>query len=358
MSSSFGDKLKVTIFGASHGSHIGVVLEGLDAGEVIDKTVLAQFMQRRAPKKNMLSTQRREADEVTFVSGMVDDKTSGSPLCALIQNTDAHSKDYANLGDVPRPSHADYTARLRFGEAVDLRGGGHFSGRLTAPLCIAGGIALQLLARKGIEIYAHLKSVGEIEDSPLDVLNPDIHLLKVAQMREVPMISETRAQEAASLIKTLRQEGDSVGGVIECFAIGFPRGKGNPLFDSIESNLAKVLFGVSGVKGVSFGSGFDGVRHRGSEENDPFNVDAQGQIITKKNNSGGIQGGISNGMPIYFQVAMKPTPSIAKVQESISLSKNTPTDLRIQGRHDPCIAIRAVPVIEAVCALVLLDFLS
>ena len=358
MSSSFGDKLKVTIFGASHGSHIGVVLEGLDAGEMIDKTALAQFMQRRAPKKNVLSTQRREADEVTFVSGVLDDKTSGSPLCALIQNTDAHSKDYANLEDVPRPSHADYTARLRFGEAVDLRGGGHFSGRLTAPLCIAGGIALQLLARKGIEIYAHLKSVGEVEDSPLDGLTPDIHLLKVAQGRGVPMVSEARAREAEALIQTLRQEGDSVGGVIECFAIGFPRGKGNPLFDSIESNLAKVLFGVSGVKGVSFGSGFDGVRHRGSEENDPFSVDAQGQIITKKNNSGGIQGGISNGMPIYFQVAMKPTPSIAKVQESISLSNNMPTDLRIQGRHDPCIAIRAVPVIEAVCALVLLDFLS
>lgn len=357
MSSSFGEKLKVTIFGASHGSHIGVVLEGLDAGEVIDQEALAQFMQRRAPKKNMLSTQRREADTVTFVSGMADDKTSGSPLCALIQNTDAHSKDYTNLEDVPRPSHADYTARLRFGEAIDLRGGGHFSGRLTAPLCIAGGIALQLLARKGIEIYAHLKSVGEVEDSPLDVLTPDIHLLKVAQGRAVPMVSEARAREAEALIKTLRQEGDSVGGVIECFALGFPRGKGNPLFDSIESNLAKVLFGVSGVKGVSFGSGFDGVRHRGSEENDPFSVDDQGQIITKKNNSGGIQGGISNGMPIYFQVAMKPTPSIAKIQESISLSKNIPTDLRIQGRHDPCIAIRAIPVIEAVCALVLLEFL-
>ena len=348
MSSSFGEKLKVTIFGASHGSHIGVVLEGLDAGEVIDQEALAQFMQRRAPKKNVLSTQRREADTVTFVSGVLDDKTSGSPLCALIQNTDAHSKDYANLEDVPRPSHADYTARLRFGEAVDLRGGGHFSGRLTAPLCIAGGIALQLLARKGIEIYAHLKSVGEVEDSPLDVLTPDIHLLKVAQGRAVPMVSEARAREAEALIKTLRQEGDSVGGVIECFALGFPRGKGNPLFDSIESNLAKVLFGVSGVKGVSFGSGFDGVRHRGSEE---------GQIITKKNNSGGIQGGISNGMPIYFQVAMKPTPSIAKIQKSISLSKNIPTDLRIQGRHDPCIAIRAIPVVEAVCALVLLEFL-
>ena len=349
MSSSFGEKLKVTIFGASHGSHIGVVLEGLDAGEVIDQEAHAQFMQRRAPKKNVLSTQRREADTVTFVSGMVDDKTSGSPLCALIQNTDAHSKDYANLEDVPRPSHADYTARLRFGEAVDLRG--------TAPLCIAGGIALQLLARKGIEIYAHLKSVGEVEDSPLDVLTPDIHLLKVAQGRAVPMVSEARAREAEALVQTLRQEGDSVGGVIECFALGFPRGKGNPLFDSIESNLAKVLFGVSGVKGVSFGSGFDGVRHRGSEENDPFSVDDQGQIITKKNNSGGIQGGISNGMPIYFQVAMKPTPSIAKIQESISLSKNIPTDLRIQGRHDPCIAIRAIPVIEAVCALVLLEFL-
>lgn len=357
MSSSFGEKLKVSIFGTSHGSHIGVVVEGLDAGEVIDQSVLAQFMQRRAPKKNVLSTQRREADKVTFISGVLNDKTSGSPLCALIQNTDARSKDYADLGDVPRPSHADYTARLRFGEAVDLRGGGHFSGRLTAPLCIAGGLALQVLKRKGIEIYAHLKSIGEIEDASLDGLNPDIHLLQAAQMREVPMVSETRAQEAEALITTLRQEGDAIGGVIECFALGFPGGKGNPLFDSIESNLAKVLFGVSGVKGVSFGSGFDGVKHRGSEENDPFGVDPQGRVITQKNNSGGIQGGISNGMPIYFQVAMKPTPSIAKIQKSLSLSNKQPRDLRIQGRHDPCIAIRAVPVIEAVCALVLLDFL-
>lgn len=354
MSSSFGHKLKVSLFGASHGSHIGVVLEGLRAGEAFSMEALEVFLKRRAPKKSLLSTQRKEIDQVTFLSGFIENKTTGYPICAVIENQDAHSKDYEKLSDTPRPSHADYTARLRFGEEVDLRGGGHFSGRLTAPLCIAGGLVLQLLEKKGIRIYTRVSRIGQVFDALLDKANPDEKALLALREKDVAMLSEEKEKEAKALIEQVRSEGDSIGGEIECVILGFPKGKGNPLFEALESRLAQVLFGVSGVKGVSFGSGFLGTMKKGSEENDAFYV-KEGEILTKTNNSGGIQGGISNGMPIVFQVAIKPTPSIALEQESVSLEKKENTKLKIEGRHDPCIALRALPVIEAVAALVLFE---
>lgn len=354
MSSSFGNKLKISLFGASHGSHIGVVLDGLMAGEQFSLEALKAFLARRAPKKNLLSTLRNEPDDFVFLSGVEGEKTTGYPICAVIENKDFNKKDYEDLKDIPRPSHADYTARLRFGDGVDLSGGGHFSGRLTAPLCIAGGLALQLLAQRGIRVYARLSRVGCLYDSPLDYAKPNEEALSQVKEKPMPMLSEDTRKEAKALVEAVRSEGDSIGGEIECVVLGFPKGKGNPLFDALESKLASVLFGISGVKGVSFGSGFLGTSQRGSQQNDAFYI-KDGDIKTKTNNSGGIQGGISNGMPIVFQVAMKPTPSILKTQESISLSKGEAVTLQIEGRHDPCIAIRAVPVIEAVCALVLLD---
>lgn len=354
MSSSFGNKLKVSLFGASHGSHVGVLLEGLMAGEVFSLEKLYQFMARRAPKKSLLSTLRKEADMPIFLSGISEEMTTGCPICAVIENQDAHSKDYEKLKDIPRPSHADYTARLRFGDKVDLAGGGHFSGRLTAPLCVAGGLALQLLEKRGVRIYARLSRVGEVQDDRIDYAYPDeANLLKLRD-ESVPMLSEVKSKMAKNLIEELRSQGDSIGGEIECVVLGYPKGKGSPLFDALESRLAAVLFGISGVKGVSFGSGFLGTTRRGSQENDAFYIN-EGEILTKTNHSGGIQGGISNGMPIIFQVAMKPTPSIALSQESVSLSKGENVHFQIEGRHDPCIALRAVPVIEAACALVLLD---
>lgn len=354
MSSSFGNRLKVSLFGESHGEVIGMVLDGLSSGHEIDKEALVSFMKRRAPKKTLLSTGRKEGDKVKFVSGVLDNHTTGTPICAMILNEDAHSSDYQAMRDVPRPSHADYTARLRYGDFVDLRGGGHFSGRLTAPLCIAGGLALQILEKQGIRVYTHLKSVGEIEDKSLNYAHPDEALLQAVAKKDVGMLDSEAGKSAKAMIEEARANGDSVGGVIECVILGFPAGKGNPLFDSLESNLAKLLFGISGVKGVSFGSGFLGCQSMGSLENDPFEI-KDGLIKTKTNNSGGIQGGISNGMPIIFQVGMKPTASIAKKQESVSLSEMKNKALQIVGRHDPCIALRAMPVIEAVSALVLLD---
>lgn len=257
---------------------------------------------------------------------------------------------------MPRPSHADYTARMRYGEAVDMRGGGHFSGRLTAPLCCAGGVALQILKAKGIEIGAHLRQIGPIKDKPISFTKPAMADLQKAGLETVAMISPQERLRAITYIDELRQAGNSTGGIIEVFATGLPAGLGNPNFDGIENRLSQAIFGIPGVKGVAFGSGFEGCLSTGGEQNDPFMLE-DGIVRTLNNNSGGIQGGITNGMPLILQVGMKPTASIAKVQPSFSYDKQENVDLQIKGRHDPCIAVRAVPVVEAVTALVLLDFL-
>ena len=355
MSSEFGKLLRVSVFGQSHGRAIGVNIDGLPAGEAIDLEELYAFMDRRKPGKSPLSTLRREADLPVFLSGLENGVTCGAPLCAIIENSDQHSSDYQNLADHPRPSHADYTAQIKWGGHADMRGGGHFSGRLTAPLCIAGGIAKQILARRGIHVGAHLSSVGPEEDVPFP-LHPTKELFDALAAKLFPVLDDQAGERMQAVILDARQNLDSVGGIIECAAIGLPAGLGDPMFDGIENRLAAALFGIPAVKGVEFGLGFGSARIRGSENNDPFTV-VDGRIVTETNRSGGILGGITNGMPVTLRVAIKPTPSISQAQRTVSLSANEEAELIIRGRHDPCIAHRAVPVVEAVTATVLLDLL-
>lgn len=357
MSSSFGKHITISTFGASHGTSIGGVVDGLPCGTPVDIEELQAFLKRRAPGQNQLQTQRKEADKPEFLAGLVNGKLSGSPLAFVIYNTNQRSGDYNNLRDIPRPSHADYTARLRYGDYVDMRGGGHFSARLTAPLCVAGGIALQILKTKGIRIHGRLKRIGLVEDAPIDLAQPNMDALAKIAKEPIAMIDPESRHDAESLILELKGQGDSTGGIVEVFVTGFPAGVGNPNFDGIENRLAQVVFGIPAVKGVSFGMGFPGCFDRGSHVNDAFTIEGE-HISTTTNHSGGIQGGITNGMPIVMQVGIKPTASIYKPQQSISMEKHTIETLQIEGRHDPCVALRAVPVVEAVTALVLLDFLS
>ena len=353
MASEFGDNIKFSIFGQSHGEAIGVVIDGLPAGEAIDLNELDKFLDRRRTGKNALSTQRREADKPIFLSGVTqrDDDlinliTCGSPLCAVIKNSDQHSQDYDELLDKPRPGHADYTAYVKWQGNADMRGGGHFSGRLTAPLCIAGGIAKQILARKNIFVGAHLAECAGIRDINFNNLNLNNNLFNAIADKSFPVIDDEAGVKMQAEILKAREQGDSVGGIIECAVINLEAGLGDPMFDGIESKLAKVLFGIPAVKGVEFGAGFNAARLMGSENNDAFKI-VDNKVITQSNNCGGILGGITNGMPVIFRAAIKPTPSISKPQQTISLSKLEDAELIIKGRHDPCIAHRAVPVIEA-----------
>lgn len=355
MSSEFGHLLHLSVFGQSHGTAIGVVVDGLPAGEAIDLSELNAFLSRRKPGKDGLSTPRKEADLPEFLSGLEGGRTCGAPLCAVIHNSDQHSQDYDALRDIPRPGHADYTAAVKWKGAADLRGGGHFSGRLTAPLCIAGGIAKQILARRGIFVGAHLSEVAGIPDETFP-LYPTAEQFDTIAQKPFPVLSEEAGAAMQQAIREARAEGDSVGGIIECAAIGLPAGLGDPMFDGVENRLAAALFGIPAVKGVEFGVGFAAARLRGSQNNDPFRVQ-DGRIVSETNRAGGILGGITNGMPITLRAAIKPTPSIAQVQPSVSLSAGEDRDLTIHGRHDPCIAHRAVPVVEAVTAVVLLDMI-
>ena len=355
MSSEFGKLLRVSVFGQSHGKAIGVNIDGLPAGEPIDLEELYAFMARRKPGKSPLSTARKEADMPVFLSGLENGVTCGCPLCAIIENSDQHSSDYSELADKPRPAHADYTAHVKWGGHADMRGGGHFSGRLTAPLCIAGGIAKQLLARRGIYVGAHLASIGTEDDTAFP-LHPTKELFDSVAAKTFPVLDDQAGEKMQAVILKARQNLDSVGGIIECAAIGLPAGLGDPMFEGIENRLAAALFGIPAVKGVEFGLGFGSARLFGSENNDPFIIES-GEIATATNRSGGILGGITNGMPGTLRVAMKPTPSISKPQQTVSLSAQENAELMIRGRHDPCIAHRAVPVVEAVTATVILDLL-
>lgn len=356
MSSEFGKCLKVSVFGQSHGRAIGATVDGLPAGEAIDIEELSRFLKRRQPGRNKLSTARKEQDEPVFLSGVENGKTCGSPLCAIIENYDARSSDYAEFEDTPRPSHADYTAAVKWRGSADMRGGGHFSGRLTAPLCIAGGIAKQILNRRGVFVGAHLSSVGKVHDERFP-LWPKKALLDDIASRDFPVINDEFGRLMQEEIARAAAKADSVGGVIECVVIGMPAGFGLPMFDGLENRLAAALFGIPAVKGLEFGRGFESAFLRGSENNDPFFIDDDGNVLTETNNAGGILGGISSGMPVVFQLAIKPTPSIGITQKTVSLSRMEPTELNIKGRHDPCIAHRAVPVVEAVTAVAVLDIL-
>ena len=355
MSSEFGNLLKISVFGQSHGKAIGVVVDGLPAGEAIDLEELNAFLARRKPGKSPLSTARKESDAPVFLSGLENGVTCGAPLCAVIENSDQHSSDYTELRDKPRPGHADYTAFVKWGGQADMRGGGHFSGRLTAPLCIAGGIARQILARRGVYVGAHLWSVGTERDTPFP-LRPTRELFEAVAAKPFPVLDDHAGERMQALILEARQAQDSVGGVIECAAVGLPAGLGDPMFGGVENRLASALFGIPAVKGVEFGDGFAAARAHGSENNDPFIMEG-GRVAAETNHAGGILGGITSGMPIVLRTAMKPTPSIARPQRTVSLSAGADTELVIHGRHDPCIAHRAVPVVEAVTAAVLLDLL-
>ena len=356
MASYLGEHIHVSVFGQSHSPAIGVVVDGLPAGERVDMEELGRFLKRRAPGQNATSTPRKEADLPQFLSGLVDDVTCGAPLAALIENTNTRSQDYAQLRDKPRPGHADFTAQVKYGGFQDVAGGGHFSGRLTAPLCIAGGICLQILKRRGIEVAAHIASIAGEADRPFDPMGESVETLDALKRAPFPVLDEKAGERMRKAILQAKEEGDSVGGIVECLVTGVPAGLGEPMFGGIENRLAAALFGIPAVKGVEFGAGFGVATMRGSENNDPFTV-KDGKLVTETNHAGGILGGITNGMPLVFRLAVKPTPSIAKQQQTVSLSKKQVDELVVTGRHDPCIVPRAVPVVEAVTALVLTDLL-
>ncbi|MGE4277223.1 MAG: chorismate synthase [Lawsonibacter sp.] len=356
MSSYLGKNLHVSLFGQSHSQAIGVCIDGLPAGEAVDLEKLDSFLQRRAPGRDATATPRKEGDTPRILCGLVDGVTCGAPLAAVIENTNTRSQDYERLRDVPRPGHADYTAQVRYGGFQDVAGGGHFSGRLTAPLCIAGGIALQILERRGIQVAAHIRSVADVEDRPFDPNGEPEKLLSGLKTADFPVLDVAAGKNMRTAILAARAEGDSVGGVVECMAIGLPAGVGDPMFGGMESRLATAIFGIPAVKGVEFGAGFQAARLRGSQNNDPFTL-ADGRVAASTNHAGGILGGITSGMPVVFRAAFKPTPSIAKKQTSVSLSRMEPETLVVTGRHDPCIVPRAVPVVEGATALVLLDAL-
>lgn len=356
MSSVFSGAITVSIFGQSHAPAIGVTLDGLPAGLPLDLDALRDFLSRRAPGHGVWSTTRTEADRPEILCGLYEGRTCGSPLTAIIRNTNLRSGDYDALKDIPRPGHADYTAAIKYGGFQDGRGGGHFSGRLTAPLCIAGGICKQLLEREGIFIGAHIAAIGGIEDTPFDPVSVTKEDFVPLALSRFPLLNRSAGEQMQAAIQAAKADGDSLGGRIECAAIGLPVGLGSPMFDGMENRLARVLFAIPAVKGVSFGDGFGVCEKRGSENNDPFYMDGD-TVKTKTNHAGGILGGITNGMPLLCQVAVKPTPSIALVQDSVSLSQRENTTLSIQGRHDPCIVPRAVPCVEAAAALAIYDAL-
>ena len=345
-----GRRLKVEIFGASHAQEIGVIVNGFD-GESADFELLEKFMARRKPKKTAYSTKRLEDDKVVVENGFDGQKFSGE-FKAVIKNNCQRSSDYNNVVKTPRPSHADYVAWSKYGDGFDYRGGGKFSGRLTAPMCIAGGVAKQLLEKQGIKINAYISQIGLVKGKSYKDLGADI---SVSSLDETfPLLDENYKDEMMQTIEDARLNGDSVGGIIECVIEGVPVGVGEYMFDSLESVISQLAFAVPAVKGIEFGAGFDIVNMLGSKANDAFYMDGD-KVKTKTNNNGGINGGLANGMPITFRVAIKPTPSIAKEQDTVDLTKKENVKLKIEGRHDSCIVPRAVPVIEAITALAIYD---
>ena len=352
MSSMYGENLRLSVFGQSHAPAIGMTLDGIPAGLPVDMAALQAFLARRAPGQNSFSTTRKEADTPEFLCGIADGFTCGAPITAIIRNTNTRSGDYDNLRDCPRPGHADYTAQIKYGGYQDAAGGGHFSGRLTAPICIAGGLCIQWLAQKGIRVGAHIASIAGISDMPFDMTDPQID----AVGKEFPVLDTEAGEAMGNAILEAKSAGDSVGGVIECAVTGLPAGLGDPMFDGVENRIAGIVFGIPAVKGLEFGLGFGLSAMRGSLSNDPF-IMSNGEVRTATNNCGGILGGITDGMPLIFRAAVKPTPSIATCQRSVSLSQKAEQELIVKGRHDPCIVPRAVPVIEAAAAIAVMDMI-
>lgn len=351
--SSWGEQVKISIFGESHGPAIGCIVEGLPAGETIDLAAVQAQMARRAPGQDSASTPRKEADAPQVLSGMLNGVTTGAPLCAVIQNTNTHSSDYSNFLAVPRPGHSDYPAWVKYHGYNDIRGGGHFSGRLTAPLVFVGAVCRQILARHGIVLGAHALSIGSISDS---LLEPCPKVLSQLSGEYFPVLDAEKKAAMYREIEAARAAQDSIGGVVECGIAGVPAGLGGEgMFGGVESVFSSILFGIPACKGVEFGAGFSAARLHGSENNDPYYYDTDGCVKTRTNNAGGILGGITTGMPIVFRTALKPTPSIAKDQQSVDLTTKENTVLAVRGRHDPCIVPRAVPVVESAAALALMN---
>lgn len=356
MSGVWGNKIKVSIFGESHGTAIGINIDGLPSGFEIDMDKINEEMARRAPGKSSISTARKEADSPEILSGFFEGKTTGTPLCGIIRNGDTRSKDYGKTKDLMRPGHADYSGNIRYNGFNDYRGGGHFSGRITAPLVFAGAICKQVLESKGIFIGAHINSIGNIKDNKFNELNIGKGELLALRNKEMPLVNEALEVKMREAILESKNNGDSLGGTIECGVMGINAGVGNPFFHSVESTLAHLIFSVPAVKGIEFGKGFEMATMQGSECNDEYYYENE-TVKTKTNNNGGILGGITNGMPLIFKVAIKPTPSILKKQNTINISTKENSELQIEGRHDPCIVQRALPVIEAVTAIGLLDLI-
>lgn len=355
MSSTWKNNISFTVFGESHGPAIGVCIDNVPPGETIDLDKIYEFMSRRAPKKDGTSTFRNEKDIPQIMSGYYNGKTTGTPLMAIIANTDQHSQDYSNMLKLARPGHADYTGAMRYRGFNDVRGGGHFSGRLTAPLCFAGAVAGQIIEKRGIYAGAHILEIHGIKDQAFDAINTSRDDIIELRSKDFPVNIEVQGNEMKKEILNAREKQDSVGGIIECIAINVPAGIGSPMFDGLENSIAQLIFGIPAVKGIEFGAGFDCAAMTGSENNDEFYVNDRGIVVTKTNNHGGILGGISSGMPITLKVAVKPTASISRPQETVDYSAMKNEVLTVKGRHDPCIVPRAVPCVEAAVNIAILN---
>lgn len=358
MRSYFGENIKFTLEGESHGEFVSATVTGLPKDFSVDRDALMAFMKRRQGGNLPFTTPRKEEDLPVFETGMTDSLvTNGDTLVAKIFNKNVRSGDYKGFTDTPRPSHAEYTAQMRYGSDIDLRGGGHFSARLTAPLCAVGGILKQMLERKGIAIGTHLYSVGNVKDTPFSLTEVSLSDFEAALASpDLPVLDRAAANAMSIELSDAVMDGDSLGGVVECAVLGLPAGYGDPLYDGIENRIAGAIFGLGGVRGVEFGLGFEATGMRGSKHNDPFEI-RDGRVVTKTNNCGGVIGGISDGMPIVFRVAFKPTASISIEQDTVSLSKMENAKITINGRHDPCIAIRALPCVESIVAAVIADLI-
>lgn len=359
MSGIFGNKIKLSIFGESHGKAIGITIDGLKPGIELDLDYIKEQMGRRAPGTSEFTTPRKETDEFAILSGCFNGKTTGTPICAVIKNKDTHSKDYEKTKNLLRPGHADFTGLVKYNGFNDYRGGGHFSGRITAPLVFAGAICKKILEDRNIIIGSHIKSIGNISDAslfdPVLLKEDDLRLLSKSRF---PVIDKESCQKMKDTIINAKSEADSVGGIVETAVINIPSGIGDPFFDSVESILSHLLFSIPAVKGVEFGEGFNISSMKGSQANDEYYVDGNNEIKTKTNNNGGILGGITNGMPVLVKTSIKPTASISKLQKTVDVEKMEDSELIIQGRHDPCIVPRAIPVIEAVTAIGILDMMD
>lgn len=357
MSFSLGQAYRLTVYGQSHANAIGVVIDGLPAGIPFPHSSIQQALSRRRPGQAAWTTSRREADLFTVKSGIVNDRTCGAPVCLEIVNQDVRSQDYDQHLNLPRPSHADYPAQVKYQHYFDHRGGGHFSGRMTAPLVMAGALAQSLLAKLNVQVYGHIVSIANLKDQAVDPVNPDINHLSQVKSKTFPVLDDVKGQAMQDLILEAKADQDSVGGQVEIIVTGLPVGLGRPLYDSCESKLAHAMFGIPAIRGIEFGTGFPAAMMRGSQHNDDYRLGDHGQIKTVTNHHGGIIGGLTTGMPLIFRLAVKPTSSIGKSQQTVDLQNKKEQSLLIQGRHDPCIVPRVLPVVEAMTAVCLLDLL-